>query len=151
MTPNLILILAIAILRLSSSARGLRILGVFPTPAKGHFVMCEALMRGMADKGHRVDVFSHFPLENSIPNYKDYSLEGTLPIFTNNMSYDFMNQFADVISMPLLMEIVGYPVCELLNLPIFQNLIRNPPDDPPYDIVIIEVLINFYTKYNASK
>ncbi|XP_014220312.2 UDP-glucuronosyltransferase 1-3-like [Trichogramma pretiosum] len=125
-----------------STSHGLRILGIFPLQGKSHFVMCEALMRGLAAKGHQVDVYSHFPLKKPIPNYKDYSLAGTLPALANNMTYDYMNSFGGVISIPVLMNLIGNPVCELLNLPIFQNLIKNPPNDPPYDLVIIEMFLS---------
>ncbi|CAB0041466.1 unnamed protein product [Trichogramma brassicae] len=74
-----------------SSSHGLRILGIFPLQGKSHFIMGEALMRGLAAKGHRVDVYSHFPLKKPIPNYTDYSLAGTLPALANNMSFNYMN------------------------------------------------------------
>lgn len=37
------------------------ILGVFPLPGKSHFVMFERLMKRLAEKGHNVDVATHFP------------------------------------------------------------------------------------------
>ncbi|XP_023314407.1 uncharacterized protein LOC106648144 [Trichogramma pretiosum] len=116
----------------------LRILGIFPLQGKSHFVMSEALMKGLAAKGHQVDVYGHFPLKKSIPNYTDYSLAGTLPAFANNMTYEFMESFSKRISMKQMLEIVGEPICDLLNLPIFQKLLKDPPK---YDLVIVEIFM----------
>lgn len=44
-----------------------KILGLFPLNSKSHFVMFERLMKALAEKGHEVDVLSHFPLKNTIP------------------------------------------------------------------------------------
>lgn len=46
---------------------GYRILGVFPLPQKSHFIMYEKLMKGLAEKGHTVDVVSHFPQKEIKP------------------------------------------------------------------------------------
>ncbi|CAB0035861.1 unnamed protein product [Trichogramma brassicae] len=116
----------------------LRILGIFPLQGKSHFVMSEALMKGLSAKGHQVDVYGHFPLKKPIPNYTDYSLAGTLPAFANNMTYEFMESFSKRISMKQMLEIVGEPICDLLNLPIFQKLLKDPPK---YDLVIVEIFM----------
>ena len=138
----MLLYLTVILLLIVQNNEALRILGIFPLPGKSHFIMCESLMRGLAAKGHQVDVYSHFPLKKPVPNYNDYSLAGSLPQLQNNVSYEFINTFTESVSMEALMKMIGYPVCDLLNLPNFQKLIRNPPQDPPYDIVIVEV-----TKY----
>lgn len=43
------------------------ILGVFPFNGRSHFVMFERLLKGLAAKGHKVDVVSHFPQQRPIP------------------------------------------------------------------------------------
>lgn len=131
---------AMAVLALNASpSHSLRILGILPLQSKSHFAICERLMRGLAERGHQVDVYSHFPQKKPRPNYTDYSLQGTVPSLTNNMSYDFMHTFAETVSIPALLKLGGEPLCDLLNLPMFQKLIREPPNNPPYDIVIVEV------------
>ncbi|XP_031777448.1 UDP-glucuronosyltransferase 2A3 [Nasonia vitripennis] len=137
--------LAAAFLLLVLSCRvteGLRILGLFPLHGKSHFVMCEALMRGLAARGHQVDVYSHFPLKQPVANYTDFSLAGSIPLLSNSMSFELMNSFGgDSISIPQLLKLGADPICELLNLPIFQKLLRQPPSDPPYDVVIVELFL----------
>lgn len=50
------------------------ILGLFPYAGKSHFYVFEALMKGLADKGHSVTVLSQFPQKSAHPNYKDFIL-----------------------------------------------------------------------------
>ncbi|XP_069682309.1 UDP-glycosyltransferase UGT5-like isoform X2 [Periplaneta americana] len=63
------------------SADTYKILGLFPHVAKSHFLMAEALMKGLAGRGHQVTMVSHFPQKNSISNYTDISLVGSMPEF----------------------------------------------------------------------
>lgn len=123
-----------------STNNGLRILGLFPFQIKSHFVMCEELMRGLAAKGHKVDVYSHFPLAKPIPNYTDFSLKGTLPMLLNNLKYDEIVQIKSVVSFLVnMLSGTMKPMCELLEKPIFQKLLKEPPLDPPYDLIVLEV------------
>lgn len=41
-----------------------RILGVFPIPAKSHFLIDTSLMEGLAEAGHDVTVIAPFRAEN---------------------------------------------------------------------------------------
>ena len=118
---------------------GLRILGLFPFQVHSHFVMCEELMRGLAAKGHQVDVYSHFPQKKPLPNYTDFSLKGTLPAVSNNLTFDVASITAPEEIIKYWLKIHGTSVCGLLKHPLFQKLFHNPPKDPPYDVVITEV------------
>jgi len=40
--------------------------------------MQEELMKGLAKRGHQVDVVTHFPQKNPIPNYTEYQLGGEI-------------------------------------------------------------------------
>lgn len=44
-----------------------KILAVFPLPGSSHFIMFERVLKGLAQKGHEVDVVSHFPLKQPLP------------------------------------------------------------------------------------
>ncbi|XP_058795220.1 UDP-glucosyltransferase 2-like [Phymastichus coffea] len=117
----------------------LRILGIFPFQMKSQFVMGEELLKALAAKGHQVDVYSHFPLKNPIPNYNDISLEGTLPALTNNVTIEAVTSIPDTVQlMDSWYRDLCHPICDLLRMPQFQKLIRDPPKDPPYDIIIME-------------
>ncbi|XP_048509527.1 UDP-glucosyltransferase 2-like isoform X2 [Athalia rosae] len=120
---------------------GYRILGVFPFNGKSHFVMFERLMKGLAVRGHRVDVVGHFPLKKPFPNYNDIvSLDGTLPNLVNNMTLDFVEKIRNVYSPATTISTVfGTELCHLMDHPRFKNLIQNPPGDPPYDLAVVEI------------
>lgn len=69
-------VIVLLLIGLNGLADGANILGVFHFNGKSHFIMFEALMKGLAAKGHQVTVVSHFPQEKPLPNYKDLSLKG---------------------------------------------------------------------------
>ena len=137
---NKISVLILLIFYHANDSNGLKILGIFPFNGKSHSVIEIEVMKGLAAKGHQVDVYSHYPLKKPIPNYTDFSLAGTIP--TYNMTYDVVKD-QRIFNMPELLRLVGKPVCELMDLPIFQKLLRNPPK---YDLFITEVKTSFDTR-----
>ncbi|XP_008210453.1 UDP-glucuronosyltransferase 2C1-like [Nasonia vitripennis] len=135
-----VLLLLSVLCLIAQTSESLRILGIFPMNVKSHFATCGELMRGLAEKGHRVDVYSHFPLKNpKPPNYTDYSLDGTLAPVTNNLTYDVTSLTTATDAIVTWLELGGRPACQLIGLPIFQKLLHEPPKDPAYDLVIVEV------------
>lgn len=118
---------------------GHRILGVFPFNARSHMMMFEQLMKSLARRGHQVDVVSTFPLKSPYPNYTDIVINPVLPAFVNNMSFTSFTNMAN-------QNFIGYvsrdgnSMCkEVLELPQMQKIIKNPPTNPPYSLVIVEV------------
>lgn len=131
-------ILLVILVTCDQITNGYRILGLFPLPGPSHWVMMQPLMKGLARRGHQVDVVTHFPQKKPIPNYTDINLSGSTYTTQNNLTAKEVNSFSSF-SMVHITKIAGSDVCELLGNPIMQNLIKNPPQDPPYDIVITEV------------
>lgn len=117
---------------------GYRILGVFPVPGKSHWVMMEQLMKALAERGHQVDVVTHFLQNKPVPNYREISIEGRSPSAVNNMTATQVKLFG-TINIKMLMHMAGSEVCKLMETPELQDLINNPPSDPPYDLVITEL------------
>ena len=95
-------------------------------------------MRGLASRGHQVDVVSHFPLKVPIPNYTDISLKDSLPESANNVSIAFVQNYPFV-SIERMASASGIAACTLLGHPKLQKILRNPPTKPAYDLVIVEV------------
>jgi len=83
-------------------------------------------------------VVTHFPQKRAIPNYTDISIEGSLPAVVNNMSATQLKSFSTP-SIAMLVQMAGNNICNLLDHPKLQELIKNPPHNPPYDIVILEL------------
>lgn len=119
---------------------GHRILGIFPMNGKSHMVMFEQIMKGLARRGHQVDVVSTFPLEKPFHNYKDLAIKAALPKFVNNMTYDFFQDVTQKTNMvQFLAENAGNIICEKgFETDVLQNII-NKPQKPAYDLVITEV------------
>lgn len=120
-----------------SICHGYRLLGLFPFQGKSHFVMFEQLMKGLAKKGHQLDVVSRFPLKKPYPNYTDIV---SLPIslhLVNNMTYEFIQQMLIVNPTYLIATMAGNDLCEDLGNPAIKEL--SQPKNPPYDAVLIEV------------
>lgn len=138
MQNHRLFVVIIALLCSSKSADALKILGLFPLYGKSHFVMCETLAKGLAARGHEIDVYSHFPQSKPLPNYNDYSLKGTIPGHVNNMSYEHLQVFQTP-NMKSMVEMIANRICELLNTPKFQELFERLRKNQPYDVVIIEV------------
>ncbi|XP_046736278.1 UDP-glucosyltransferase 2-like [Diprion similis] len=132
------LVLFLHIITEVPGANGARILGMFPLNGKSHFAMFEVVMKSLADRGHRVDVLSTFPLKKPYPNYTDLSIGEWVPVIVNNMNYDLVLEISGS-SEKAFIELTGNDVCDNLKLPPLQKLINNPPDDPPYDLVIVEL------------
>ena len=85
--------LASVILGLVERCDGYRILGMFPSHGKSHFMMYEALMEGLARMGHQINVVSTFPQKTPYPNYTDLiHLPLVMSEFVNNVPYQKMQK-----------------------------------------------------------
>ena len=121
----------LVLLCLSNTSESLKVLGIFALNLKSHFLIPERLMKSLARKGHEVDVYSHYPLKKPIPNYNDFSLEGTLPTILNNLHYTNATEFIQ----KHLIETVELQ-CDVMKHSVFQELFKTKNK---YDVVIIEV------------
>lgn len=119
-----------------------RVLGVFPLNFRSHFIFSESILNGLVKEGHRVDVISHYEHTNPPKNYKTIlnlaKLDYPYPI----TKFDTIQNAIDAIKDPVkhLTEIYGITMCPLLGHKKMQDLIRNPPKDSPYDVIIVQVL-----------
>jgi glucuronosyltransferase len=50
-----------------SLSEGANIVGIFVFPSKSHFATTERLLKRLAEKGHYIDVVTHFPSEEAPP------------------------------------------------------------------------------------
>ena len=121
---------------------GYKILGLFPSTVRSHFVMFEKLVMGLVKKGHEVDVISNFPLKEKLQNYNDISIKGLLPAKQNNATFEnFIKPMNTIFWVPLIAEDIGETYCDILNYPILQNIINKSSQNATYDIIITEVML----------
>lgn len=131
---NRLILLALMMCGITTS---LKILGIFPYPGKSHFVVFEALFKGLADKGHDVTVISHFPQPKSYQNYKDISLKGTQEALIDIISLDDLpNSRLRLYGVPLALTYLGYKDCAAgLKSPVIKDFLNQKET---YDVIIIE-------------
>lgn len=132
---NLLTLLAVL-----TNCHGYRILGLFPLNAKSHMMFNEQTSKGLARRGHQVDVVSTFPQIRPYPNYTDLEVPSALQQFVNNMTYEFKkSQYQDRNMVRFFAEDCGNLVCEkAFQLPQVMNLVTST-HNPPYDLVLVSV------------
>lgn len=134
---RVLLFLAVIIAVHSQTTEALRILGIFPLPGRSHFIPASALMKGLAERGHQVDVVTHFPLKKPIPNYKDFPLTAEFSA-VNNLTFEAIKQF-DKLSMKHFIDMTGIQPCNLLSSDTLQKILKTPKNT--YDVIIVEVIL----------
>lgn len=86
---------------------------MFPFPGRSHYIMFRSLLKGLAQKGHDVDVVSHFPLKENITGYNDISIRGSAPIFTNNFTLDLIQDLSYNEILDIIFRMSGTDICKL--------------------------------------
>ncbi|XP_044019341.1 uncharacterized protein LOC122859724 [Aphidius gifuensis] len=119
---------------------GYRILALFPLNVKSHFKMYERLMKGLVERGHQVDVISCYPLDTPMKNYTDIVLDLIASEDVDEFTYDLLPIYTGLSLYNMLATSVGNDLCKgLLENSKIKNIINNPPTDPPYDLIIMEL------------
>lgn len=96
-------------------------------------------MKTLAKHGHQVDVVTHLPQKKPIKNYNEIiNLEGSLEKLINNVTVDSILKIKGNMVLKVAIP-YGNHLCQLMGLKEFQELVKNPPTNPPYDLVITEV------------
>ena len=148
-------ILTLSVLAVSVSveeSEGARILGAFDFNGKSHFIMFEALLKGLAARGHQVYVVGHFPQKKPIPNYTDISVEGSYPTTVNNCTLDIILQFAHDTNLLDFIWNTNLEMCRIvLEQPNVQRLING---DDKFYLIITEIfgpdcLLGLSHRFNA--
>lgn len=62
------------------SGNGFKILGVFPTMAKSHYITGSSLMKALAAAEHEVTVLSPFRENKPIKNFREITVDGIIQI-----------------------------------------------------------------------
>lgn len=130
---NLFILILIVWINCSVS---LNILGIFPVPGKSHYTVGEEILKSLAEKGHKIDVITHFPQKIKIPNYTDISIAGSTPLSVNNMSFE-QSQMNNAASLKYILSFLGEKSCDLLELSQFKNILDKPKKS--YDVIVVEV------------
>lgn len=80
MEPKKILTATLCLLLFAVHCESYKILGIFHTFSKSHYIAGGALMKGLAAKGHDVTVISPYPQDKPTKNYHDVTVLGVQQI-----------------------------------------------------------------------
>lgn len=95
----------------------------------------EQIAKSLAEKGHQVDVVSGFSLDEPFPNYTEI-------VQVPNPKKHEGGPWEEIRDRNLIWNVVhnaSQMMCEYLGIPELNELIKNPPKDRPYDLVITQV------------
>lgn len=105
--------------------------------------MMEQLFKGLARRGHQVDVISTFQQKEPYPNYKDIiklPMDSSLGALVNNVSYQQLKFFSNTGSLAKMIGTFGNEICKNIGIPEFVELVKNPPRKEPYDVIVMQVV-----------
>lgn len=129
-------------------ANSYKILGLFPFPAKSHYLVFDVLMQELAGRGHNVTVYSTFPKSMGITNYRDFDISScfSLPnrLHIGRLGAQAQDGFTDAYSflyyLPTHKEVSNcQPLMELVNT------------SETYDLLITELFHSEFFFLYASK
>lgn len=133
----LLALLATAI-QLSNSAR---ILALFPSPLKSHFIVFEALLMELANRGHTLTVVTSHPKENVPTNYHQIDTSSCLHIPEELFTVEILHSFSEN-SNALLESLID------VTIDIFEQILMCDPmqkllhTTDSYDLLITEAFIS---------
>lgn len=98
--------------------------------------MMEKLVKGLLERGHQVDMITHFSLKEPPANYTEINLSGILPDLVNNVNAMKAEKLKmSFFTIPETISSLGSINCELLGHPKIQDLIKNSRQNS-YDVII---------------
>jgi glucuronosyltransferase len=113
-----------------------KILALFPDIAKSHFVMGEALMKGLAARGHQVFVVFFFNDTATTEIYTDISLVGSMRNAVEDTPLENVGN-GDVLPNVIMLANLAVETCEkILSFPRIQRLITS---EEKFDLIIVEL------------
>uniref|UniRef100_A0A1Y9H2G3 UDP-glucuronosyltransferase n=1 Tax=Anopheles dirus TaxID=7168 RepID=A0A1Y9H2G3_9DIPT len=132
-------------------AESAKILSIFPTMSKSHWIVGSTLMKHMAAEGHEVTVISPFPMKNAPPTYRHVGIEHT------RMLEDMMDKAFERIDdsivqkMLKLQHFVNAIVNTTLTSPEVQALLHS---DETFDLLVLEIFfdeafLGFAARFNC--
>ena len=119
-----------------------RILGVFPLALKSHNIFFEAVMKGLANRGHKVDVVAHFELVNPPKNYRTILNLQELNFSFPATTFDSVQGTIDMLesTTETLGNTYGVQLCELMSHVKMQDFIKSLSKDSSYEGLLVEVI-----------
>ncbi|XP_039451155.1 UDP-glycosyltransferase UGT5-like [Culex pipiens pallens] len=123
-----------------SGTESAKILGVFPTTARSHYIVASSLMKALAKKGHEVTVISPFPQKKPIENFRDVTTtkiwEAVKPLTSNMLNFAQMGALDSIKKTYAFGQTVTN---ETLTDPAVTKLINS---NEMFDLIVLEIFMN---------
>ncbi|XP_018328632.1 UDP-glucuronosyltransferase 2B30-like [Agrilus planipennis] len=149
---QMLIIIPILLINISPFTTGFKFLGLFPLPIRSNFLMYETIFKGLADRGHEIDVLSHYPQKTPVKNINDIDISGSIPSLDNNVSIESVSKMTRIESAWSVFRTHGVDVCEKVLQHRALQILRK--SKKKYDGILIEVfgtdcLLGFSHLYKA--
>lgn len=131
-----IIVIACAI---HDDASGARILMVTPHQAKSHYIVYEALLKRLAERGHQVVSFNHFPQKTVLPNFTDVDISSSMPCVVGTRSIE-LALWQTVLQKLKTISFISSGTCQsVLEHPELKKLLHSKEK---FDIYIMEIFFS---------
>ncbi|XP_037038180.1 UDP-glycosyltransferase UGT4-like isoform X1 [Bradysia coprophila] len=120
-----------------------KILGIFHTCSKSHYIVGGALMKGLAEKGHDVTVITPFPHSEPIKNFHEVPVTGIEQLFEESLPENVLVDMGNRSTIETLNIILSAGLMMTnytLNHEVFQKFLHTK--DIHFDVVVMEVFLN---------
>ncbi|KAJ6644050.1 UDP-glucosyltransferase 2, partial [Pseudolycoriella hygida] len=128
------------LLFLAGSADSYKILGIFHTFSKSHYIAGGALMKGLAAKGHNVTVISPFPQDKPMKNFRDVTILGVDELIEEMFpNLTKMGDMSFLVKLNQLLDIGVALTNYTLTHDVMQEFLRI---NTTFDVIIIEIFMS---------
>lgn len=118
-----------------------KILSIFHTPSKSHWILGQNLLKELARSGHEVTIISPFPLKNPPKNYRDISTVEVINVYKpimEEMMYEEMNLNIHQ-KLSQMLTICHNMTYSTLIHPNVVNLLKS---GEKFDLIFMEIFLN---------
>lgn len=125
----------------SSFVDSAKILSIFHTISKSHWILGQHLLKELAKSGHEVTVVSPFPLKNPPTNYRDISTVEVVEVYKplmEEMMYEEMNMNLHQKMSQMLRVCHNMTYSTLIH----PNVVKLMKSGEHFDLIIMEIFLN---------
>lgn len=115
-----------------------KILVIVQHNARSHFKTFEPFFLKLVQRGHKVTILSHFPMQEELPNCREISLHGSLPLRIGDLQFSTMNGYWYWQNL-LLMNLRSVQYEHVLKL---DNLQRFLDSNETFDLLMMETFVS---------
>nr|XP_019560415.2 UDP-glucuronosyltransferase 2B1-like [Aedes albopictus] len=155
MLPKLIPLLLLSALAWHQTDSS-RILGVFVFPSRSHWMMIDAILNGLLDRGHQVTVIANYPLSRRHDNYTDLRVAPIYDFWKKSVNVDSLYDLTAISIHQMLMGFLYNMGLETAHHGFTRDGVRHfiQTDESHFDLILAEqfyqeAYLMFAHKYKA--